>query len=158
MPDIDGKELCINSDEALDLEMLPKSIVINGGGYIALEFAGIFSSFGSKVTLVYRGKNILRGFDSDISKLITEELKKALGGTILGKISSILNISNLRKFKKRLDPRLYNGAIFIGLDSPVVKSHGGTDYIGFSNSLDVCHRIVKGNLIKKIKHNIWYEN
>ena len=53
MPDIDGKELCINSDEALDLEMLPKSIVINGGGYIALEFAGIFSSFGSKVTLVY---------------------------------------------------------------------------------------------------------
>ena len=68
MPDIDGNELCINSDEALDLEMLPKSIVINGGGYIALEFAGIFSSFGSKVTLVYRGKNILRGFDSDISK------------------------------------------------------------------------------------------
>ena len=40
---------------------------------------------------------------------------------------------------------------FIGLDSPVVKSHGGTDYIGFSNSLDVCHRIVKGNLIEKIK-------
>ena len=53
MPDIDGKELCINSDEALDLEMLPKSIVINGGGYIALEFAGNLSSFVSKVTLVY---------------------------------------------------------------------------------------------------------
>ena len=68
--------------------------------------------------------------------------------------SSLLNISNLKKFKKRLDPRLYNGAIFIGLDSPVVKSHGGTDYIGFSNSLDVCHRIVKGNLIEKIKQNI----
>ena len=45
-------------------------------------------------------------------------------------------------------------AIFIGLDSPVVKSHGGTDYIGFSNSLDVCHRIIKGNLIEKIKQNI----
>ena len=65
-----------------------------------------------------------------------------------------LNISNLKKFKQRLDPRLYNGAIFIGLDSPVVKSHGGTDYVGFSNSLDVCHRIVKGNLIEKIKQNI----
>ena len=60
----------------------------------------------------------------------------------------------LKKFKKRLDPRLYNGAIFIGLDSPVVKSHGGTDYVGFANSLDVCHRIVKGNLIKKIKQNL----
>ena len=75
MPDIQGKELCINSDAALDLNKFPTSIVINGGGYIALEFAGIFASFGANVTLVYRGKNILRGFDSDISKLITEELK-----------------------------------------------------------------------------------
>ena len=88
------------------------------------------------------------------ANFITSELKKAMTGTLVGKFSSILNISNLNKFKKRLDPRLYNGAIFIGLDSPVVKSHGGTDYIGFSNSLDVCHRIVKGNLIEKIKQNI----
>ena len=88
------------------------------------------------------------------ANFITSELKKAMTGSIIGKISSFLNISNLKKFKKRLDPRLYNGAIFIGLNSPVVKSHGGTDYIGFSNSLDVCHRIVKGNLIEKIKQNI----
>ncbi len=88
------------------------------------------------------------------ANFITTELKKALSGTILGKISSLLNISNLRRFKKRLDPRLYNGAIFIGLDSPVVKSHGGTDYIGFSNSLNVCNKIIKGNLIDKIKNNI----
>ena len=88
------------------------------------------------------------------ANFITSELKKAMTGSIIGKISSLLNISNLNKFKKRLDPRLYNGAIFIGLDTPVVKSHGGTDYIGFSNSLDVCHRIVKGNLIEKIKQNI----
>ena len=88
------------------------------------------------------------------ANFITEELKKAMTGSLIGKISSLLNISNLNKFKKRLDPRLYNGAIFIGLDSPVVKSHGGTDFIGFSNSLDVCHRIVKGNLIEKIKQNI----
>ncbi len=88
------------------------------------------------------------------ANFITGELKKALGGTLIGKISSLLNVSNLKKFKKRLDPRLYNGAIFIGLDSPVVKSHGGTDYIGFANSLDVCCRIIKGNLIEKIKRNI----
>ena len=88
------------------------------------------------------------------ANFITSELRNAMTGSILGKISSLLNISNLNKFKKRLDPRLYNGAIFIGLDSPVVKSHGGTDYIGFSNSLDVCNRIVKGNLIEKIKQNI----
>ena len=52
------------------------------------------------------------------ANFITSELKNAMTGSLLGKISSLLNISNLKKFKKRLDPRLYNGAIFIGLDSP----------------------------------------
>ena len=88
------------------------------------------------------------------ANFITDELKKAMTGSIIGKISSLLNMSNLKKFKKRLDPRFYNGAIFIGLNSPVVKSHGGTDFVGFSSSLDVCNRIVKGNLIEKIKQNI----
>ena len=88
------------------------------------------------------------------ANFITSELKKAMTGNWIGKLSSLLNIANLKKFKKRLDPRLYNGAIFIGLDSPVVKSHGGTDFIGFANSLDVCNRIVKGNLIEKIKKNL----
>jgi len=88
------------------------------------------------------------------ASFITGELKKAMTGNIIGKISSLLNISNLKRFKARLDPRLYNGAIFIGLDSPVIKSHGGTDYIGFSNSLSVCTKTVSGNLIKKIRDNI----
>ena len=88
------------------------------------------------------------------ANFISKELKKSMTTSILGKISALLNYSNLNKFKKRLDPRLYNGAIFLGLDSPVVKSHGGTDFIGFSNSLDVCNRIVRGNLIEKIKLNI----
>ena len=88
------------------------------------------------------------------ANFIINELKKSMTNSILGKISSFLNYSNLKKFKKRLDPRLYNGAIFLGLDSPVVKSHGGTDYIGFSNSLEVCEKIVRGNLIEKIKRNI----
>ena len=88
------------------------------------------------------------------ANFITSELKKAMTGDLIGKISSILNFSNFKKFKQRLDPRLYNGAIFIGLDSPVIKSHGGTDFIGFSNSLSVCSRIVTGNLIDKIRKNI----
>jgi len=88
------------------------------------------------------------------ANFITSELKKAMTGSIVGKISSLLNISNLKKFKARLDPRLYNGAIFIGLDHPVIKSHGGTDYIGFSNSLSVCTKTVSGDLIEKIRNNI----
>ena len=88
------------------------------------------------------------------ASFITSELKKAMSGNFISKISSLLNISNLKKFKAKFDPRLYNGAIFIGLDSPVIKSHGGTDYIGFSNSLSVCTRVVSGNLIEKIRNNI----
>jgi phosphate acyltransferase len=88
------------------------------------------------------------------ANFITGELKKTMTGNFIGKISSLLNISNLKRFKARLDPRLYNGAIFIGLDSPVIKSHGGTDFIGFSNSLSVCTKTVSGNLIDKIRNNI----
>jgi len=88
------------------------------------------------------------------ANFITDELKKNITSSLIGKISTFLNMSNLKKFKKRLDPRLYNGAIFLGLDSPVVKSHGATDFIGFSNSLSVCEKIVKANLIEKIKKTI----
>ena len=92
------------------------------------------------------------------ANFITNELKKMFNNNFLGKLSGLINYLNLKSFKKRLDPRLYNGAIFIGLDSPVVKSHGSTDYIGFSNSLSVCEKIVRGDLIKKIKNNIYSEN
>ena len=89
------------------------------------------------------------------ANLITSELKKALGGNIIGKLSSLLNIKNINKFKQRLDPRLYNGAILLGLDSAVVKSHGSTDQLGFANSINLCEKIVLGNLIDKIKHSIY---
>ena len=88
------------------------------------------------------------------ANFITNELKKVMLGTLLGKISSFININNIKSFKKRLDPRLYNGAILLGLDSPVVKSHGSTDSLGFSNSLNMCENIIKGNLIDKIKQSI----
>ncbi len=88
------------------------------------------------------------------ANFITSELKYALNSSIMGKISTLLNISNLRKFKNKLDPRLYNGAILLGLDKPVIKSHGATDEVGFANSLKVCEKIIKGNLIDKIKKNI----
>ena len=88
------------------------------------------------------------------ANFITSELKIALTKNIFGKISSFLNLKNLQSFKKKLDPRLYNGAILLGLDSPVIKSHGGTDHIGFANSLKVCEKVIDGNLINKIKENI----
>ena len=88
------------------------------------------------------------------ANFIMNEFKNSMTSNILGKLSSLINIKNLKKVKTKLDPRLYNGAILIGLNSPVVKSHGSTDYIGFSHSLNVCIKIVKNNLIQKIKDNI----
>ncbi len=88
------------------------------------------------------------------ANFISNELRKALSDGVIAKLSSLANISNLKKFKQRLDPRLYNGAILLGLESPVIKSHGSTDYIGFANSIDVCVKSVEGKLIDKIKKNI----
>ena len=88
------------------------------------------------------------------ANFIMNEFKNSMTSNILGKLSSLININNLKKVKNKLDPRLYNGAILIGLNSPVIKSHGSTDYIGFSHSLNVCIKIVKNNLIQKIKNNI----
>ncbi len=88
------------------------------------------------------------------ANFISTELKKALSKGIIAKFSSLINLINLKKFKKRLDPRLYNGAILLGLESPVIKSHGSTDYVGFANSLDVCVKSVDNKLIEKIKKNI----
>tara|TARA_Y100000741_G_scaffold221406_1_gene168735 strand:- start:493 stop:1014 length:522 start_codon:yes stop_codon:yes gene_type:complete len=88
------------------------------------------------------------------ANFITKEIKKNMTSGIIGKILTLLNYKNLMNFKKRLDPRLYNGAIFIGLNSPVIKSHGSTDHIGFSHSLNVCKKIVEGDLINKIRSNI----
>ena len=88
------------------------------------------------------------------SNFIIGELKKALTSSILGKISSFINFNNLKNFKNKLDPRLYNGAILLGLDKPVIKSHGSTDSVGFANSLKVCEKTIRGNLIDQIKENI----
>jgi len=75
-PDLPGAEHAITSDEAFHLETLPKSILIVGGGYIAVEFAGIFAGLGSEVTLLYRGPNILRGFDEDVRLHLSAEMEK----------------------------------------------------------------------------------
>ena len=83
------------------------------------------------------------------ANFITENLKKSLS-----KLSVLLSYKSLKQFKEKLDPRKYNGAIFLGLQSPVVKSHGSTDAVGFANSIEVCHKVVKANLIEKIKSHL----
>jgi glutathione reductase (NADPH) len=74
--EVPGIEYAISSNEAFHLRELPKKIIIVGGGYIAVEFACIFHGLGSDVTLVYRGPNLLRGFDDDVRSHVADELKK----------------------------------------------------------------------------------
>jgi glutathione reductase (NADPH) len=73
---IPGIEHAISSNEAFHLAELPRRVVIQGGGYIAVEFAGIFAGLGSHVTLVYRGENILRGFDDDVRHHLRMDMEK----------------------------------------------------------------------------------
>ena len=82
--DLPGRDLAITSNEAFHLPKLPKRIVIAGGGYIAVEFAGIFNGLGVDTTLVHRGPNILRGFDDDVRSHVTEELEKRGVKVMLG--------------------------------------------------------------------------
>ena len=88
------------------------------------------------------------------AKFITKNLKKSLTENIFTKISLIFSYFSLKKFKNKLDPRKYNGAIFLGLNGPVVKSHGGTDSVGFYHSIDLCYKIVKGDLMSQIRKNL----
>ena len=76
VPEFPGSEHAITSNEAFHLERLPKSVMVVGGGYIAVEFAGIFAGLGVETTLVYRGPNILRGFDDDVRSHLGGELEK----------------------------------------------------------------------------------
>ena len=71
-PALEGREHVITSDQAFHLSQQPQSIVIVGGGYIAVEFAGIFAGLGTETTIVYRGDKILRGFDEDLRDALTE--------------------------------------------------------------------------------------
>ena len=90
------------------------------------------------------------------AKFIIKNLKKSLTENILSKLSLIFSYFSLKKFKEKLDPRKYNGAIFLGLNGPVVKSHGGIDGVGFYYSIDLCYKIVKGDLMTQVKKNLKY--
>ncbi|NQY27258.1 MAG: glutathione-disulfide reductase [Piscirickettsiaceae bacterium] len=76
VPDILGKEHVISSNEVFDLEVFPKRMVVVGGGYIAVEFAGIFNGLGSQVTQLYRGDLFLRGFDNEVRDFAAQEIAK----------------------------------------------------------------------------------
>jgi glutathione reductase (NADPH) len=103
--EIPGIEHVISSNEAFHLDELPKRVVIQGGGYIALEFAGIFAGFGSDVTVIYRRENILRGFDDDVRTHVRAEMEKR-GITIL----TGCTVARVDRHGKEFTTHLSNGS------------------------------------------------
>ena len=124
----------------------------------------IFKGYSEGNTIMSGESNVIvtDGFTGNIAlktaegtaKFITDNLKIALTENFISKISLFFSYFSLKKFKNKLDPRKYNGAIFLGLNGPVVKSHGGTDALGFYYSIDLCYKIIKGNLMDQIRTNL----
>jgi glycerol-3-phosphate acyltransferase PlsX len=121
---------------------------------------------GNKITNGDSNVIVTDGFTGNVAlktaegtvKFITDSLKKSLTETMIAKFSILFSYFALKKFKAKLDPRKFNGAIFLGLKGPVVKSHGATDAVGFYHSIDLCYRIIKGDLMSKIKNNLSHGN
>jgi phosphate acyltransferase len=124
----------------------------------------IFKGYSEGNTIMNGESNVIvtDGFTGNIAlktaegtaKFIVDNLKRSLTQNFFSKISLIFSYFSLKKFRNKLDPRKYNGAIFLGLNGPVVKSHGGTDSLGFYYSIDLCYKIIKGDLMKEIRNNL----
>ena len=124
----------------------------------------IFKGYSEGNTIMNGESNVIvtDGFTGNIAlktaectaKFIVDNLKRSLTQNFFSKISLIFSYFSLKEFRNKLDPRKYNGAIFLGLNGPVVKSHGGTDSLGFYYSIDLCYKIIKGDLMKEIRNNL----
>jgi len=132
--------------------------------YGDFQFDGFIE--GNKITSGESNVIITDGFTGNVAlktaegtaKFVTDSLKDSLTSTFAAKFSILFSYFALKKFKAKLDPRKFNGAIFLGLKGPVVKSHGATDALGFYYSIDLCYRIIKGDLMSKIKNNLSHGN
>ena len=158
--------LNIGSEEIKGTEVIKKAYIQlkEISNYGDFEFKGYIE--GNKLTDGDSNVIVSDGFIGNIAlktaegtaKFITDSLKESLNENWFSKISILFSYFSLKKFKEKLDPRKYNGAIFLGLKGPVVKSHGSTDGVGFYYSIDLCYKIIKGDLMNQIKKNLSHIN
>jgi phosphate acyltransferase len=88
------------------------------------------------------------------AKQITSFLKMALNSSIMSKLGALLATGAFNALRERLDPRKHNGGVFLGLNGIVVKSHGGTDALGFATAIDVAIDMVRNGLVGRIKQDL----
>ena len=114
VPEYEGSENVITSNEVFSLERLPKRLLVVGGGYIAVEFASIFSRFGCKTTISYRGDSLLNGFDHEIRQFVTNEIGKELTIILNSNINKIENNNNELKVIFESGSKLYVDLVISG--------------------------------------------
>ena len=148
--EIKGTEILKNTSKTLNLLSSDDNFIYQG--YI--EGNNIMDGNSNVIVTDGFTGNIALKTAEGTAKFITENLKSSLTENLMTKFSMLFSYFALKKFKEKLDPRKYNGAIFLGLNGPVVKSHGGIDSTGFYHSIDLCYKIVKGNLMSEIKKNL----
>ena len=90
------------------------------------------------------------------AKLCSEYLKQVFNSSILGKISFAIGRSSFIGLRKKLDPRKHNGAVLLGLNGIVVKSHGGTDAFGFSNAIGVAVSLIENSYVSEIEKKLMF--
>ena len=158
--------LNIGSEEIKGTEMLKKAFLKLKD--LSNENNFLFNGYIEGNELMEGKSNVIvtDGFTGNIAlktaegtaKFLVDNLKKSLSENIFSKFSLLFSYFSLKKFKSKIDPRKYNGAIFLGLNGPVVKSHGSTSEVGFYYSIDLCYKIIKGNLMDQIKSNLDHLN
>jgi len=151
--------LNVGSEESKGSEILKKTLNELKEKKNFFEFSGFIEGNNIKdgnvdvvVTDGFSGNIALKTAEGT-AKYITSLVKDRFLKTFYSKLIYLLSFKIFKSLKNDLDPRKYNGGIFLGLTSPVVKSHGGTDYIGFYYSIKLCYDIINGNLQTQLEKN-----
>ena len=132
VPDLPGKEYVISSNEVFDLEQFPEDVIVVGGGYIAVEFAGIFAGLGARTKLIYRGDLFLRGFDQEVREFTAQEVaKKGVNLNFNTNIDAIERLANGRLRAQLTDGRCLEADQIFYATGRVPNTQGlGLDQLG----------------------------
>ncbi|TGN41719.1 glutathione-disulfide reductase [Marinobacter confluentis] len=131
IPDIPGKECILSSNEMFYLPQLPRQAVVWGGGYIAVEFAGILAGLGVETTLLYRGELFLRGFDGDIRQFMAQEIKKKGVDLRFGvTIESVENVDTAYHVRLSDGSRLVTGLVMAATGRRALVDGLGLEELG----------------------------
>ena len=152
--------LNIGEEEQKGLDYIKEASQILSELKSQINYAGFIE--GDKIAQGISDVIIADGFSGNVSLktaegtalLVTSYLKKALSSTLSSKIGYLFAKKAINNFRLQMDPRKYNGAVFLGLNAVAVKSHGGTDAFGFANAICVAVDMVKYNFIHDLKNKI----